>query len=148
MLRMASITRECCGIGRDQLVYSLEFTRLHEVMDDALAGMRADSGSLVVIPANTSWYTIGAVDRTTHRRTLRRTGTVEPIAVEHGEIMKAPVRPERFTFLALPNADIPRALGNLGLFYEWGMPRRFERDGYAILAYDMTLRHGATPLAP
>jgi hypothetical protein len=148
MLRMASITRECCGIGRDQLVYSLEFTRMHEVMDDALAGIRADSASLVVIPANTSWYSIGPVDRATHRRTLRRTETVEPIAVEHGEIMKAPVRPERFTFLALPNADIPRALTNLGLFYEWGPPRRFERSGYAVLAYDMTLRHGATPLAP
>jgi hypothetical protein len=148
MLRMTSVTHECCGIGRDQLVYSLEFTRMHDVMDDALAGLRADSGSLVVIPANTSWYTIGPVDRTTHRRTLRRTGIVEPIAVEHGEIMKAPVRPERFTFLALPNADVPRALGNLGLYYEWGMPRRFERSGYAILAYDMTLRHGAPPLAP
>ena len=148
MLRMASITRECCGVGRDQLVYSLEFTRMHEVMDDALAGLRADSGSLLVIPANTSWYTIGPVDRATHRRTLRRTGVAEPVAVEHGEIMKAPVRPERFTFLALPNADIPRALDNLGLYYEWGVPRRFERSGYAILAYDMALRHGATPLAP
>ena len=148
MLRMASMTRECCGVGRDQLVYSLEFTRLHEVMDDALAGLKADSGSLFVIPANTSWYTIGPVDRMTHRRTLRRAGVAEPIAVEHGEIMKAPVRPERFTFLALPNADIPRALGNLGAYYEWSMPRRFERSGYAILAYDMTLRHGAVPLAP
>ena len=148
MLRMASITRECCGVGRDQLVYSLEFTRLHEVMDDALAGLKADSGSLFVIPANTSWYTIGPVDRVTHRRTLRRAGVAELIAVEHGEIMKAPVRPERFTFLALPNADIPRALGNLGAYYEWSMPRRFERSGYAILAYDMTLRHGAVPLAP
>jgi len=148
MLRMASMTHECCGIGRDQLVYSLEFTRMHEVMDDALAALRADSGSLVVIPANTSWYTIGPVDRTTHRRTLRRTGVVEPIAVEHGEIMKARVRPEQFAFLALPNADVPRALGNLGLYYQWGVPRRFERSGYAILAYDMTLRHGATPLAP
>ena len=62
--------------------------------------------------------------------------------------IRAPVRPDRFTFLALPNADIPRALANLGLYYDWGVPRRFERDGYAILAYDMTLRHGATPLAP
>jgi len=148
MLRMASITRECCGVGRDQLVYSLEFTRMHEVMDDALAGLKADSGSLFVIPANTSWYTIGPVDRMTHRRTLHRTGVAEPIAVEHGEIMKAPVRPERFTFLALPNADIPRALRNLGMYYEWGEPRRFERSGYAVLAYDMTLRHGAVPLAP
>jgi hypothetical protein len=148
MLRMASVTGECCGIGRDQLVYSLEFTRLHEVMDDALAALRADSASLIIIPANTSWYTIGPVDRRTHRRTLRRTDTVTPLAVEHGEIMKATVRPDRFTFLALPNADVPRALTNLGLYYEWGAPRRFERSGYAILAYDMTLRHGETPLAP
>jgi len=148
MLRMASITGECCGIGRDQLVYSLEFTRMHEVMDDALGALRADSASLFIIPANTSWYTIGPVDRRTHRRALRRTETVTPIAVEHGEIMKAPVRPERFTFLALPNADVPRALTNLGLYYEWGAPRLFERSGYAISAYDMTLRHGATPLTP
>jgi len=149
MLRMASITGECCGIGRDQLVYSLEFTRLHEVMDDALAALAPDSATLLVIPANTSWYTIGPLDRRTHRRTLRRTGTVETLAVEHGEIMKAAVRPERFTFLALPNADTPRALSNLGLYYEWGPPRRFERSGYAILAYDMALRRGAAPpLAP
>ena len=148
MLRMTSLTGECCGIGRDQLVYSLEFTRMHDVMDDALAALAPDSASLIVIPANTSWYTIGPLDARTHRRTLRRADTVTPPAVEHGEIMKAPVRPERFTFLALPNADIPRALANLGLFYEWGAPRRFERSGYAIAAYDMTLRHGAAPLAP
>jgi len=148
MLRMTSLTGECCGIGRDQLVYSLEFTRMHDVMDDALSALAPDSASLIVIPANTSWYTIGPLDRQTHRRTLRRTETVAPPAVEHGEIMKAPVRPERFTFLALPNADIPRALANLGLYYEWGSPRRFERSGYAIAAYDMTLRHGASPLTP
>jgi hypothetical protein len=148
MLRMASITGECCGIGRDQLVYSLEFTRMDEVIEDALAALAPDSGSLVVIPANTSWYTIGPLDRRTHRRTLRRAETVEPLAVAHGEIMKAPVRPEQFTFLALPNADIPRALTNLGLYYEWGAPRRFERSGYAILAYDMALRHGTVPLGP
>jgi hypothetical protein len=148
MLRMTSLTGECCGIGRDQLVYSLEFTRMHDVMDDALSAVAPDSASLIVIPANTSWYTIGPLDRRTHRRTLRRTATVEPPVVEHGEIMKAPVRPERFTFLALPNADIPRALANLGLYYEWGPPRRFERSGYAVLAYEMTSRHGAAPLTP
>ena len=148
MLRMTRRTGECCGIGRDQLVYSLEFARMHEVMDDALAALAPDSASLIVIPAGTSWYTIGPLDRRTHRRTLRREQTVEPLAVEHGEIMKAPVRPERFTFLALPNADVPRALTNLGLYYEWGAPRLFERSGYAIRVYDMTLRHGATPLTP
>ena len=62
--------------------------------------------------------------------------------------MRAPVRPDRFTFLALPNADIQRALADLGSYYEWGPPRRFERSGYAILAYDMTSRHGAAPLTP
>ena len=148
MLRITSITGECCGIGRDQLVYSLEFARMHEVLDDALAALAPEPASLIVIPANTSWYTVGPLDRRTHRRTLRRSDTITPTAVEHGEIMKAPVRPDRFTFVALPNADIPRALVNLGLYYEWGPPRRFEKGGYAILAYDMTLRRGAAPLAP
>jgi hypothetical protein len=145
MLRMTSITGECCGVGRDQLVYSLEFARLHELTDDALAALAPDSTTLLVIPANTSYYTIGPLDARTHRRSLRRTGTFEPVVVAHGEVMKD-VRPARFTFLALPNANLPRALVNLGVYYEWGPPRRFERDGYAILAYDMTPRAvAATP---
>ena len=146
MLRVTSITGECCGIGRDQLVYSLEFARLHEVMDDALAAVATDTTQLLVIPANTSWYTVGPLDARSRRRTLHRTGTFEPPAVEHGEIMKARVRPNRFYFLALPNANIPRALVNLGLYYEWPAPRRFARDGYELLVYDMTLRqHTETP---
>ncbi len=36
MLRMTSITHECCGSGRDQLVYSPEFTNLERLMSDAL----------------------------------------------------------------------------------------------------------------
>jgi hypothetical protein len=145
MLRITSITGECCGIGRDQLVYSLEFTRLHELADDALAALAPDSKTLLVIPANTSWYTIGPLDARTHRRSLRRTGTVEPVVVTHGEVMKD-VRPNAFTFLALPNANVPRALVNLGVYYDWGPPRRFEHDGYAVLAYDMTARAvAATP---
>ena len=145
MLRIASITGECCGIGRDQLVYSLEFTRLHELADDALATLAPDSRTLLVIPANTSWYTIGPLDARSHRRSLRRTGTMEPMVVTHGEVMKD-VRPDRFTYLALPNADLPRALVNLGVYYDWGPPRRFERSGYTVLAYDMTARAvAATP---
>jgi len=32
------------------------------------------------------------------------------------------------------------------VYYDWGPPRRFEHDGYAVLAYDMTARHvAATP---
>jgi hypothetical protein len=147
MLRMASLTGECCGIGRDQLVYSLEFARLHELADDALAALAPDSTTLLVIPANTSWYTIGPLDARTHRRSLRRTGTVEPIVVTHGEVMKD-VRPDRFTYLALPNANLPRALVNLGVYYDWGPPRRFEHDGYAVLAYDMTARHVAATSQP
>src|SRR4030095_8272018 len=109
------------GTARDQLVYSLECARLHEVTDDALAALAPDRGTLLVIPANTSWYTIGPVDARTHRRSLRRTGTVEAIVVTHGEVMKD-VHPDRFTFLALPNANVPRALVNLGLYYDWGPP--------------------------
>jgi len=87
----------------------------------------ADSTTLLVIPANTSWYTIGPLDARAHRRSLRRTGTVEPIVVTHGEVMKD-VRPDRFTYLALPNANLPRALVNLGVYYDWGPPRRFEHS--------------------
>ena len=145
MLRMTSITGECCGMGRDQLPYSLEFARLHEVSDDALAALAPDSTTLLVIPEQTNWYTIGPLDARSHRRSLRRTGTFAPMVATHGEVMKN-VRPNRFTFLALPNANLPRALANLGVYYEWGPPRRFERDGYAILAYDMTPRAvSATP---
>jgi hypothetical protein len=146
MLRVTSLTGECCGIGRDQLVYSLEFARLHEVMDDALAAVATDTTQLLVIPANTSWYTVGPLDARSHRRTLHRSQTFEPPAVAHGEIMKAPVRPNRFFFLALPNANVPRGLVNLGLYYSWPPPRRFARDGYEIFVYDMALKQpSATP---
>jgi len=140
MLRMTSLTGECCGIGRDQLVYSLEFARIHDLTDMALAALAPDSSTLIVIPALTSWYTIGPLDATTHRRTLRRTNIVVPPVVEHTEILKAPVRPQEFLYLALPNGNNPRSLRDLAAFYDIGVERRFERDGYAVSTRQLTLR--------
>jgi hypothetical protein len=43
MLSMSSITKECCGpFGRDQLVYSLEFTVFDDLVSDALAATGGD----------------------------------------------------------------------------------------------------------
>jgi hypothetical protein len=143
LLRMTSITRECCGAGRDQLVYNLEFTTLERLTSDALESVSAGDSTVIVVPDSTDWYVASRVDRVSHRRTVSRDRAVSPLVIEEDSLRKADSVVTRATFIALPNAGAERGLASLSERYVVGPERRHRRGPYALSVYSLMPRLGA-----
>ena len=141
MLDMTSITAECCGVGRDQLVYSLEFTRFHDLTDSVVATLVRDTATVIGVPRGMEYYTVGRLDLATWRRTLRRTGAFRPTVWDRVWVFaSATTAPQSMVYIAMPNARDSVKLRLLSNRYVVGPERRFEADGYALSAYELRLR--------
>lgn len=103
MLRMTSLTGECCGYGRDQLVYSLEFAQFHYVMDQMLPALTAAPRPPAVVWPGVNWNLFGPVDRSSGRRTLRRTGTFRFEAISSIPLVRGQLHLDRLLLLEFPN---------------------------------------------
>jgi hypothetical protein len=144
LLRMTRITHECCGAGRDQLVYSLEFTVLADLTSDAMAAMAVDDSTLVVIPDLTAWDAIGRVDSLTRRRTLATRHAFQPKELEYDSLLKMPVAFKRAVFVGLPYGDVDSASRALRGMYQSFDERRLRRGGYWLDAHGLR-PNGARP---
>ena len=140
MLRMTSITHECCASGRDQLVYSLEFTQIERLMSDALAATAPSDSTLIVFPDSTNWYAVNLLDRTTSRPTLQATNVFAPVTTESDSASLFSSRFPRAVYLALPNGAPDRGLEMLARDFVVGPERRVSRQGYSLSAYALTPR--------
>jgi len=145
MLRLTSITHECCASGRDQLVYSLEFTRLEQLMSDALASLSPGDSTLIVLPDSTNWYTASLLDSATNRRTFAPRRSFPPAVIESDSAALFTDRFSRGAYLALPNGSPDRGLAVLARDFVVGPERRFARDGYVLSAYPLTARSSGSP---
>jgi hypothetical protein len=140
LLRLTSITHECCARGRDQLGYNLEFTTLEALMDDALAATQAGDSTLLVVPDSTNWHAIPLLDARTGRRTLDSTEAIVPlVVVASSASLYASTRPSG-VYLALPNGPAQRGLTQLASAFVIGPERRFTRGPYYLSAYRLTPR--------
>ena len=140
LLRMTSITTECCGAGRDQLVYNLEFTTLGALVDRAVESVKPADSAMIVLPDSTDWFVAPRVDPATGRRTIARTNAVTPLVVESDDARAKPDAARRAVFLALPNASPARDIGRLADTFVIGPELRLRQGGYALSVYALTPR--------
>jgi hypothetical protein len=70
MYRMASITGEYAGPGRDELVYNLEFTGYHYVQDALYGRLRPSDSTVVIAPSLVRWSLWSPLDSASFERTL------------------------------------------------------------------------------
>jgi hypothetical protein len=140
MLRMTSITGECCAYGRDQLVYNLEFTDLEALMSEAMSALAPPSSTLIMIPDSTDWYIVPRLDERTNRRTTYRAGSRHLIVVEtRPDSVHAYARQWRHAYyLALPNGARARGLRDLASAFAIGPEHRFRRGPYWLSVYPLT----------
>lgn len=107
LLYMTRIGRECCGFGRDQLVYNLQFARFDSLLQQALADLRPDSRHRVGWSRPADWFINGALDRQSYQRTLRRgssTVTFTPVEAESLLLAGMPNGADSVTLLRLAYA--------------------------------------------
>ncbi len=70
MYDMTYVARECCGRGRDQLVYNLQYTDFARAMDSAMVRIGAARGVVVAMSIYGHWHAVTPVDGATSRRVM------------------------------------------------------------------------------
>jgi len=136
LLRMTSITRECCGAGRDQLVYNLEFTALESLIDEVVESVKPGDSTLIVIPDSTDWFVASRLDRRTGRRTISRANSITPRVVE-SDVMGSDDSGRRAVYVAMPNASPDLDLRQLSGRFAIGSALQFRDGGYRLSAFPL-----------
>ena len=145
LLRLTSITRECCALGRDQLAYNLEFTNVAAVTDFALETMRIGDSTMIVVPDSTNWRAIPRINPFTSRRAPSPIGGVEPLVTEADSAALFIGQRRAAVFVALPNGSAERGLKLLSRSFTIGPERRVVEGGYAVSVYRLNPRQVPLP---
>jgi len=137
ILALTSLTGECCGFGRDQLPYNLEFLKFGEIQGDIFASIRP--GITTALVANRRADRTGRVTPD-GRRTLRLDDTLTIRFVTAESIEKRLRPPAIVYFFAFPNFDNAADLDRLQRAYRIESIGRFRRQGYEIPVYVLRAR--------
>jgi hypothetical protein len=137
LLSVTSLRKECCGHGRDQLAYNLEFTQF-ATLQDLLYERLKPQGAVLVVPEYGDWFVVERLDSATHRRTMRADGSYVPTVLEaqKAQDLDAPTA----WYVEMPYIKDTTFRAMLAKSYEFTEPCRVSHDGYALTAYAMRLR--------
>jgi hypothetical protein len=140
LLDVTRRTQECCGHGRDQLVYSLEFTALPKLIDRALAAIHPTDKTAIVIDPLADWLVFGPLDRATWRRSFTRDGAFEAHVMDLVTLGNLDALPPEAFFFALGYVDNERDIGVLRTRYDIAQRLSFGYRGYALEVLRLRLR--------
>ena len=138
MYRMASITGEYRGPGRDQLVYNLEFTGYDAVQNTLFRQLRPTDSTAIATGREARWNIFSPLNAVTLRRTLRLQDVVVPHYWDDESLRAAPesARPHELWYLDFsyrPDADTSRQT-LAGIYRETAIVRA-SVGGHTIVAH-------------
>jgi len=148
MLRMTG-TGECCGHGRDQLVYNLQYTRLDEVTTKILQDLKptketailAHSGFRNVATPQADFQLLsGTVEKGTYQRTLLENNTIGVQTLRLRRLVLWKDKPPVIYYIEFPNFDSARELRITNMLYRVQWVRRYGDTGYFIRVFKFRLR--------
>jgi hypothetical protein len=140
MLVTTSITKECCGYGRDQLVYNLEYTHLHYLLNKIAKDIKPDDTTTfaydpVMHPLLVSF------DRKTYERTLRRQNRLTV------NFMLGPLdpnyywKPQKVYYIEIPITDTTGILDSYTKkSYSKVQSHTYQEDGYWMKVTTLQLK--------
>jgi hypothetical protein len=154
LLAMTSRTQECCGYGRDQLVYNLQFAEFAYIQDKIFERLHPSATDVFAISRFANWYLQGPLDAKTFHRTLRTTNVIPLKTITLADIATGLPAPERLRYIAYPNVDNRADQRLFSIGYAVRGPLTIEDDGYAVNVFDLKRLHlvsrveVATPAPP
>jgi hypothetical protein len=148
ILEMTSLTGECCGYGRDQLVYDLEYTKFDDVQNEIYEALRPTPETTIVMPTLADYYLAGPLDRRTFHRTLRLTNVFMPRYGLAVPFLHRPRKPEEIYFVGYPNFAYRGELALIEKLYAVEWKREFGSRGYTVPVWKMRLRPEPPGRAP
>lgn len=140
ILAMTSLTRECCGYGRDQLAYNLEFVHFGTIQNRIFQAVRPTNATAFVLDGLADWYTHGQLDPRTYRRTLRYDDPILPRYRKTEMILVSRNPPAELFFIVYPNVDNTIDFQALARDYRGVEVRTFSEGGYALPVVRMVRR--------
>lgn len=140
MYRMASITGEYSGPGRDELVYNLQFTGYHYVQNALFHALQPTEATTFAASRVTEWNLWSPLDAFTHDRTLRQQGVIVPQYWDDLALIASPKRPREVWFLDFSNRpDHDNSLASLKSLYRETSVTRAIADGHLLVAHHLEL---------
>lgn len=154
MLKITSLTGECCGYGRDQLVYNLEFAQIHFLLNKFLADIKPTWDTVIAYQPTGAQLILQRLDDRTGLRTLKNRGYFFPQFMmeyafhpELNFIVKknfpsgtVSPRPETVYLLELPNNENEGNLNYFQTYYKVAEKKIYENRGYTLPVYKLVLK--------
>lgn len=152
MLKMTSITRECCGYGRDQLVYNLEYMQFHFILNKIQADIKPNEGTIIVYHPLEGEYIVSNINKKSYERSFDPKGSLNlfqfvrnywymPNTYQPNNIIypfqDLKMKPEMIYFIEFSNMD---NIGSLQMFAKYYLIKEvkiYENWGYEIPVYSM-----------
>jgi hypothetical protein len=131
LLAMTARTGECCGTGRDQLVYNLEFANIPLLLASLLRDHPTDT---LIHNEHAGWFLIDQMNRATGGVLM----TLEHCTARTMEVARAVRSPKDCGicyYVALPNFDTQEDLNLLSKGYTITDSAEYAKNRYAISLY-------------
>lgn len=161
MLKATTISKECCGWGRDQLVYNLEYTNIHYLLNQFYQDIRPDEHTNFAHPPEDDQI-LGKIDRKTFTRTYSAQNSFDPDNFTYLETYLA-FKPKEMYYIILPNTPDGEKLvmydnsvnmynflknnksdKTYDYYYNIDSAKTYSRSGYAIKVFKLRIKE-ATP---
>lgn len=135
MLNMTSITKECCGYGRDQLVYNLQYANLHYIQKYVFSALKPDSNTSITFNSMAAFHMVQQLNNKTYQRTSSKSDIIYAnyIYLDHLNYLSS--LPTELYYLAFPNFDNEAILELLKSQYKVADFQVFEHLGYTLPVY-------------
>lgn len=140
LLNMTKFTGECCGYGRDQLVYNLEYIQLHRAQNEIYQYIKPTFNTVIVANPQVDWHFIGKVDEN-HRRTIKEIFVEFIVYYDAVKIYLSKNKPEVLYYLDYPNFNNAHDVKLLSTLYTIAESKIVGEDGYSVTVHKMILKH-------
>lgn len=135
MYDMTQRTKECCGKGRDQLVYNLEFLELIACAEEFLSDIATDPDAVVVCNTFACWKFWENDMAFSRKLDSGNKGSRSPMFLPPDELLKLDPLPSSFYFVDFPNVNNVADLNALNAWYQVISTNVYGSNGYSINIY-------------
>jgi len=146
MLNMASHFFETNAVrehfNRDELVYNLEYLRLHQLADAVFADIGLTGELAIMGSRDSKFFWPGMIDAETKRRVARRTGGVfmAHYLDSTEEFQNVVEKPRTLYYLEFPNMLSRPEYAVLKTWYEYRRSKVYSIDGYELVVHEFAHR--------
>lgn len=138
ILAVNSYTGECCGYGRDQLVYNLQFTNISFILDNIFHDLNPDQNMYVATDIQAGDLMVQPLEKNSLRRSFH--GKREIFALKDFTwdfLHKDLATPEEIYYFKFPFAMESDNLPAYLKIYSVAEEKQYKRNGYGITVYKM-----------